>query len=125
MTKHKVLVVDDDPDVLDTLHELVFAWGYIPVPASGPENGIRIFNENPEIRLVVSDHGMTPMTGIGMIAVLKKTGRRFEALLFSAGDTTLLIPAAAALGIRKVVSKPDFQWLREELAAAVIALEMP
>ncbi|MBI2053391.1 MAG: response regulator [Candidatus Sungbacteria bacterium] len=120
----KVLIVDDDPVLLEALGELVGAWGYVPVLASGPGDAIRIFESDPDIRLIVSDHNMSPLTGIQMIARLRRMDRRFEAIIFSAGRPERLIAAAAVFGIRKIVTKPDYHWLREELAAAAIALDM-
>lgn len=122
--RRKVLVIDDDKEMLDTLGELVTAWGYLPVLASGSEEAIRIFNEDSEIQLIVSDQEMAPWNGIAVIRFLKgTTERRFEAIIFSGGHLSLLVPQAADAGVRKVVSKQDYRWLQEELVGAKIVLD--
>ena len=120
--RQKVLIVDDDPALLEVLGELVSIWGYAPVQASCPDEAMRIFESDPEIQLVISDHGMSPLTGIQMIARLRQTDRRFEAILFTGGQGPLIESAASAVGIRKVVHKPHGDQIEPELKAAVAAL---
>jgi len=121
--RKKVLVVDDNLGMLKMLMVNVARWGYQPVPATGPEDAMRIFESDPEIQLVISDHEMSPMTGIQMIACLRRTDRRFEAIIFTGGHTERLVATAAVFSIRKIIPKPDYQWLHEELIAAVTDLE--
>ena len=122
--QRKVLIVDDDPAMLEELCRCVVSWCYTPVTASGPDEAMRMFNSDPEIQLIISDQGMVPLTGIGMITMLRSTQRRFEAIIFSGGNPYRLIDAATLVGVRKIVEKPDCRRLHEELVAAAIALDM-
>ena len=121
--RKKVLVVDDNLGMLKMLMVNVARWGYQPVPATGPEDAMRIFESDPEIQLVISDHNMSPLTGIQLIARLRRMDRKFEAIIFSARRPERLAATAVVFGIRKFVPKPDYQWLHEELIAAVTDLE--
>src|SRR3989338_6981459 len=107
--RKKVLVVDDNLGMLKMLMVNVARWGYQPVPATGPEDAIRIFESDPEIQLVVSDQGMSPMTGIQMIARLRRTDRRFEAIIFTGGHTERLLPADPSTTPFETTPQPDIQ----------------
>lgn len=121
----KVLIVDDDPKLLEELQIAVTNWGYMVVPASGPEEAIQMFNADPEIHLIISDFGMAPWNGIAVIRFLKATiNRKFEAIIFTGARPGVLEEVAIDAGVRKVVYKPDYELLQEEFAAAVTALGM-
>lgn len=124
--RRKVLIVDDDANILNALELFVDLWGYIPISAAGPGEAIRIFQSDEEIQLVVTDHGMRPIGGIELVAILRQTGRRFEAILFTGGRQDALVESAAsAVGIRKVLHKPYTERIEPELQAAVAALVRP
>ena len=52
MTDKKILVIDDDPDILDSLKTILKANGFNTLTAQGGQEGIDVFNkEKPYIRV--------------------------------------------------------------------------
>lgn len=62
-TMAKILVVDDDPLLLDLLLETLKTIGYAPVGASGGEVALKLL-EQSDIQLVITDIKMPGMNGV-------------------------------------------------------------
>ncbi|MEW6553418.1 MAG: response regulator [Actinomycetota bacterium] len=66
----KILIVDDDPDIVDALYVLLEAEGYDVVSASDGEEGLeRIKEENPD--LIILDLLMPKLDGYGVCKTLQ------------------------------------------------------
>ena len=66
----KILVVDDDPDIVDALYVLLEGEGYDVVSASNGEEGLaRIKEENPD--LIILDLLMPKLDGYGVCKTLQ------------------------------------------------------
>ncbi len=66
----KILVVDDDPDIIDVLEVLLADEGYDVVAAHDGEEGLaKIRDENPDI--VILDLLMPKLDGYGMYKILQ------------------------------------------------------
>jgi DNA-binding response OmpR family regulator len=66
----KVLVIDDDPDIVDALYVLLESEGYEVVSASDGEEGLaRIKEENPD--LIILDLLMPKLDGYGVCKTLQ------------------------------------------------------
>ena len=59
-----VLVVDDQPDVLDVTCELFKTLGLNPIPAASPREALSVLQRNPHVQLMVSDVVMPGMSGV-------------------------------------------------------------
>jgi len=67
----KVLLVDDDPEVLEALKDL-FSEDYFPLTASSGPNSIEVARENSDITTVVMDIKMAQMDGITAAREIRK-----------------------------------------------------
>jgi DNA-binding response OmpR family regulator len=66
----KILIVDDDPDIVDALYVLLEGEGYDVVSASDGEEGLaRIKEENPD--LIILDLLMPNLDGYGVCKTLQ------------------------------------------------------
>jgi DNA-binding response OmpR family regulator len=66
----KILVVDDDPDIVDALEVLLQGEGYTVVTANDGEEGLaRIKEENPD--LIILDLLMPKLDGYGVCKTLQ------------------------------------------------------
>ncbi len=63
----QILVVDDDPDCLETYSELIERLGYACVTASDATFALKVIAESPAIGLVVSDIKMPGMDGLTLL----------------------------------------------------------
>ncbi|SFM20248.1 response regulator [Methanolobus profundi] len=70
----KVLVIDDDPLVVEMLSEMIRSYGYGVITAYGGKEGIeKAFNDNPD--MLVVDLMMPEVTGFDVISTLKSDPR--------------------------------------------------
>ena len=59
----RVLVVDDDSDLRETLCDVLEAAGHATRPARNGEEALRLLREEPDIDIIVLDLMMPVMTG--------------------------------------------------------------
>ncbi len=71
MEKKKILVIEDDPEVLSMLTDYLSFLGYDVTSAHDGLEGIKEVKTN-EYDLVITDLTMPYISGIGIITVLKK-----------------------------------------------------
>jgi CheY-like chemotaxis protein len=62
----KALVVDDQPEVLETLAEMLRTMGYQVLTAAGAEEAMDILKREPGITVVLSDVVMPGMDGVSL-----------------------------------------------------------
>ena len=68
----RVLVVDDQPDVLATTAELFKLMGYEVLEASNGADALRILQSAPDIQVLFSDVVMPGMSGVKLGAEARK-----------------------------------------------------
>lgn len=67
----KVLIVDDDPDTLEVMQQLVRGWGYEVLTALSGSTALTLVHEDcPDI--VLSDFAMPEMTGIELLRAIRR-----------------------------------------------------
>jgi response regulator RpfG family c-di-GMP phosphodiesterase len=114
-TRHCVLIVDDEPDVCDSVQDLL-RREFRVLKAHSAEEGYRIMQEE-EVHIVMSDQRMPQITGIEMLTKLKARHPHAIRMLFTGFAELESIIAAINQGhIFQFLKKP---WHPEELLAAV------
>ena len=71
MTKHTILFVDDEENILKALVRLFRTEGHLLLTAATPNDGLKKINENL-VSLVVADHRMPEMTGVEFLRRVKE-----------------------------------------------------
>ncbi|MFY8123955.1 MAG: diguanylate cyclase, partial [Silanimonas sp.] len=66
------LVVDDSPSARLMVAELLSSYGFRVLLASSGEDGLRAVEQDPGIRLVITDHEMPGLTGVDLSAKLRE-----------------------------------------------------
>ena len=99
-----ILVVEDDPRVLNATVEALTELGHCPVPCATPDEAERLMDENPDVRLILSDVVMPGTTGPELIAALRPRHPRIGVLFVTgyAGE----IGDAGVFGGHDVLRKP-------------------
>ena len=59
-----ILVVDDDPDVRQIVSEYLEDRGYLVLQAGDGTEALEIIEDNPQLRLIISDVRMPQMSGL-------------------------------------------------------------
>jgi len=98
----RVLVVDDDPQVLAPVAEMLRGLGHEAIEATSGVEALRRLEEDASIDLVISDHAMPEMTG-SQFAEIMRTRRPDLRIVLMTGYAEEIPPTAA---IRAVIRKP-------------------
>jgi len=76
----KILVVDDEPEIVNTLEEFLTKRGFGVITASDGSQAVEIINSGDEIDLVLLDIKMPKMQGVD---VLKKINRQIPVIVLT------------------------------------------
>jgi DNA-binding response OmpR family regulator len=105
--KHVILVVDDDPDILDTLRVVLEANGYAFVGAASAEEGLKAHRDHQPDALIVDLMMEEIDSGTGLITELRAAGNTAPVyLLSSIGDDLYQEVSYTDLGLAGVFQKP-------------------
>lgn len=106
-SKHVILAIDDDQDVLDALRMVLEANGYTMIEAHSAEEGLREYRRvNPN--LIIVDLMMEEVdAGTGFVRELRALGNTAPVyMLSSVGDNLNANTDYSALGLSGVFQKP-------------------
>lgn len=105
----KILVVDDQPEVVDELSEFLQSSGYCCVPCLSSSQAIECFAADPAIGLVLCDLHMPECDGVELFRALKVIAgphRLFEAIMLTGGDDKQDLIRALREGFADYYQKP-------------------
>lgn len=113
--KHCLLVVDDEPDVCDSVYDLL-RREFRVLKATSALDGYRLMQEE-EVHIIMTDQRMPRITGVELLAKVKAGNPHAIRLLFTGyADLESIIAAINQGHIYQFLKKP---WQPEELLAAV------
>ena len=113
--KHTLLVVDDEPDVCDSVHDLL-RREFRVLKARNASEGFRLMQEN-EVHIIMTDQRMPQITGTELLSKIRQRHPQAVRLLFTGyADVESIIAAINQGHIFQFLKKP---WQPEELEAAV------
>ncbi|MGO9596573.1 MAG: response regulator [Isosphaeraceae bacterium] len=113
--KHCLLIVDDEPNVCDSVHDLL-RREFRVLKAHSAQEGFRLMQEE-EVHIVMSDQRMPQISGVELLTVVKARHPQAIRMLFTGFAELESVIAAVNQGhIFQFVRKP---WQPEELLLAV------
>jgi len=119
--KTKILVVDDEPNIVQTLQDRLEMNEYIVVTASNGKEGLNVaLKESPDIILL--DVIMPIMDGHEMLEALRRhpDGKDIAVIMLTARNQTNDIARANVCGIEDYIVKPfDLSMLLEKIESIV------
>lgn len=123
----KVLVVDDQPLIVEELCEFLESSGYRCVPCESSKQAIERFCADPDIGLVLCDLHMPDYDGIQLVQELQRLSgkhRVFEAIMLTGRADKQDVIKALRAGIADYYQKPiDLDELLEGLKRQEVALQ--
>lgn len=123
----KVLVVDDQPLIVEELCEFLESSGYRCVPCESSRQALKRFSEDAAIGLVLCDLHMPDMDGIELVQAMQKVAgkqRAFEAIMLTGRADKQDVIKALRAGISDYYQKPiNLDELLEGLQRQEAALE--
>jgi DNA-binding response OmpR family regulator len=111
-----VVVVDDDQAVLETLANVMTAWGYDAVPFNRFEDA-RTFLLERTADILIVDVRLGKYNGLQLIHLARQHHPQMVLVAVSGFEDPVLRTAAAEVGAAYFVKPIEFHHLREHLAA--------
>jgi CheY-like chemotaxis protein len=114
----RILVIDDDEQVLDMLYESLTREGYDVLRASNGEQGLNLYREEP-VDLIITDLIMPEKEGIETIIELRQDFPDVKIIAMSGGGrigTKDYLSMAKIFGVQRTFTKPV---AREQLLDAI------
>jgi CheY-like chemotaxis protein len=113
----RILVIDDDVNLLGVLAEMLRAAGYEVVEASNGREGMRLYREAP-FDLVVTDLLMPEKDGLEVVMELRRDFPEVKIIALSAGNAYghSSLETSTALGASSTLRKP---FMEDQLLEAV------
>lgn len=113
--RHCLLVVDDEADVCDSVHDLL-RREFRVLKATSAKEGYRIMQEE-EVHIIMTDQRMPMVTGVELLAKVKARNPWAVRMLFTGfADLESIIAAINQGHVYQFIKKP---WQPEELQNAV------
>jgi DNA-binding NtrC family response regulator len=113
--KHCLLIIDDEPNVCDSVHDLL-RREFRVLKAHSAQEGYEIMQQE-EVHIIMSDQRMPQVTGVELLARVKSKYPQAVRMLFTGfADLESIIAAINQGHIYGFLKKP---WQPEELEAAV------
>jgi CheY-like chemotaxis protein len=102
----QILAIDDEPEILNIVQILLTGKGYRVLTAGGAEEGLQIFERQPQdIDLVLLDYLMPEMTGDLVFEAIRQIKPDARVLLLTGYDNHVA-ERLFAQGLRGYVHKP-------------------
>jgi CheY-like chemotaxis protein len=114
----RILVIDDDAQVLDAFHLVLAGEGYEVLKASNGNEGIKLYRKDP-VDLIITDLIMPEKEGIETIRELTAEFPKVKIIAISGGGRigpAEYLPMTKMLGAKRTLAKPIG---REELVRTV------
>jgi len=105
--KKTILVIDDDPDIIETVHTILSAKGYVVISASSGKQGFELVQQaNPD--LILCDMMMEAIdSGMQTAEQIKKLNNDTPVFLLSSiADMTAATTQIRELGFIGIIQKP-------------------
>jgi response regulator RpfG family c-di-GMP phosphodiesterase len=113
--KHTLLVVDDEPDVCDSVYDLL-RREFNVLKARSAAEGYKLLEDN-EVHIIMTDQRMPQVTGVELLSRARQGNPRAVRMLFTGyADLESIIAAINQGHIFQFLKKP---WQPEELESAV------
>ena len=113
--KYTLLIVDDEPDVCDSVHDLLRREFRVLKAHSGAE-GYRLMQEE-EVHIIMTDQRMPQVSGVELLTKVKARNPQAVRMLFTGfADLESIVAAINQGHVYQFLKKP---WQPEELLDAV------
>jgi CheY-like chemotaxis protein len=115
--KKHILVVDDEPAVLEMTKTMLERIGYGVTASADSSIALKVFTENPKgFDLIITDQTMPGMTGIALAKEILSIRKDIPIILYSGYSGAVSPEKAKEVGIREFVLKPV---MKKEMAQTV------
>ena len=100
-----LLIVDDEPQVLDVLSSLLTRAGYVPLVADGPVTALELVAEHTVDGMILDMH-LPGLAGMELLTLLRSPATRFTPAIAITGDSSIDADEIRAHGFVDLLLKP-------------------
>lgn len=116
--RQTLLIVDDESNVLKSLKRLLFDTDYRVLTAESGDEGLKMFENESSIQLVISDYRMPEMNGVEFLKRVKELyPDTIRIILSGYADVIAIVEAINDGEVYKFISKP---WNDQDLLTTVM-----
>ncbi len=126
-----ILLVDDEPEILSLLGEIVSSFGYRTILKPDGESALAAVRQGAEVDLVITDLRMPGMSGSELLIVLRKLLPTVPIIVLTAHGSVASYIQSRSDGVFEYINKPvqarelhrivnaAFEWSASERSAGV------
>ncbi len=103
---HRLLLVDDDPDLLEITFDLLTAYGFDVVKASSAEAALAMLQKGAHFDILLSDVVMPGMSGLQLAYKARELNPRLKIILVSGYPNPAIESGHGYLGDFEFLEKP-------------------
>ena len=103
--KIKILVVDDDKDMLETVIDILKALNYEVIGTNNPKEVMDIIEKN-DINILLSDIKMPEVTGLDLTKMIKRSYSEMIVILMTGFGDAYTAQDALMAGADEYITKP-------------------
>ncbi|MCK5082389.1 MAG: response regulator, partial [Candidatus Omnitrophica bacterium] len=103
--KFRILVVDDEPLIRESLYEILRIEGYRVQMAQGGKEALQLMSKN-EFDVVVTDFKLPKMSGMDLLEVVKKDFSKTEVIMITGYGSIETAVEAMKKGACDYITKP-------------------
>ncbi len=118
MPQKKILIIEDSPDLADSLEDMLLFKGYQAIKAINGRNGLSVaFAEKPD--LILLDLKLPDIDGFEVLRKLRldEWGKNARVLILTASDTNEIVPTDMTINPEDILHKS--QWGIENLSSRI------
>jgi len=105
--KETIMIVDDEPDILALIEELLNKFGYSVHPFNNGESALNAYQEGKiNFDMVITDMTMPRMTGIALAEAILSENKHIPIILCSGYNETITRSQVEAIGVQAFLEKP-------------------
>jgi DNA-binding NtrC family response regulator len=101
----RILIVDDEPTILNLLNKILIGQGYEAVPASNGEKALNLL-QTEKFDLMISDINMTPINGMELLRKARESWPDMGAIMLTAFGSVSTAVDAMKEGAFDYITKP-------------------
>jgi two-component system, response regulator, stage 0 sporulation protein F len=101
-----ILLVDDEPGILEALGEILKEFGYGVIPKPDAESALSVIREGTKVDLVITDYRMPGMNGSEFVAALKQILPSVPVIMLTAYGGVETYLQSLSLGVFEYINKP-------------------
>lgn len=105
--KESIMIVEDEPDLLALLEELLIKFGYSVHPFNNGKSALDAYQKDEtKFDMVITDMTMPHMTGISLAEAILSENENMPIILYSGYNETISSSRVKSIGIRAFLKKP-------------------